>query len=184
MLRLICWSHSCRYGFVTFRTVEEADKVRAMVSPFAFPGKRMYRNIEAGRGKLRKQGKQTKKRVAPRNMKRSNNGKLTYLHEFFFKKKRGKDTATNGSPIFGKMVIRSLRKEKKKNVSTWGWCGYVERRKELADVSSVSPSSEQRRSSDEGLTLSQQTLYGVQHIHINLTLIHVHSSFYRYADAD
>ena len=117
MLRLICWSHSCRYGFVTFRTVEEADKVRAMVSPFAFPGKRMYRNIEAGRGKLRKQGKQNKKRVAPRNMKRSNNGKLTYLHEFFLKKKRGKDTATNGSPIFGKMVIRSPRKEKKKCIN-------------------------------------------------------------------
>ena len=30
--------------------------------------------------------------------------------------------------------------------------------------------------------VSQQTLYGVQHIHINLTLIH--STFYRYADAD
>ena len=50
----------------------------------------------------------------------------------------------------------------------------------LADVSSVRPSSEQRTKSvralcsDEGLTLetSANTLYCVQHIHINLTLIH------------
>ena len=49
----------------------------------------------------------------------------------------------------------------------------------LADVSSVSPLS------DEGLILkniSQHTLYGVQHIHINLTL--KHCIFYRYVDAD
>ena len=57
--------------------------------------------------------------------------------------------------------ITSIPKDKTKNVSTWGWCGYAERRKEF---------------------VSQQTLYGVQHIHINLTLIH--SSFSRYADAD
>ena len=52
----------------------------------------------------------------------------------------------------------------------------------LADVSSVSPLSEQRAffCSDEGLTLetSANTLYGVQHIHINLTLIHC--TFYRH----
>ena len=46
----------------------------------------------------------------------------------------------------------------------------------LADVSSVSPSSEQARN------VSQHTLYGVQHIHINLTLIHC--TFYRYTDTD
>ena len=49
----------------------------------------------------------------------------------------------------------------------------------LADVSSVSPLS------DEGLILkniSQHTLYGVQHIHINLTL--KHCIFYRYVNAD
>ena len=57
----------------------------------------------------------------------------------------------------------------------------------LADVPSVSPSSEHRRRSDEGLSFnarnfSQHTLYGVQHIHINLTLIH--SALYGYANAD
>ena len=56
----------------------------------------------------------------------------------------------------------------------------------LANVSSDIPSSEQRALfSDEGLTLetlANTTLYGVQHIHINLTLIH--STFYRYANAD
>ena len=50
----------------------------------------------------------------------------------------------------------------------------------LADVSSVNPSSEQRRASARNV--SQHTLYGAQHIHINLTLIH--PTFYRYADAD
>ena len=52
----------------------------------------------------------------------------------------------------------------------------------LADVSSVSPLPPR---SDEGLTLdetSANTLYGIQHMHINLTLIH--SLFYRYAEAD
>ena len=39
----------------------------------------------------------------------------------------------------------------------------------LADVSSVSPSSEQRANAQN---VSQHTLYGLQHIHINLTLIH------------
>ena len=43
----------------------------------------------------------------------------------------------------------------------------------LADVSSISPSSQ---------NVSQHTLYGVQHIHINLTLIY--STFYCYADTD
>ena len=56
----------------------------------------------------------------------------------------------------------------------------------LADISSVSPSSEQRAElcSDEGLTLetSANTLYDVQHIHINLVLIHC--MFYCHADAD
>ena len=62
----------------------------------------------------------------------------------------------------------------------------------LADVSSICPSSEQRAKrrakralrSDEGTTLetSANTLYGVQHIHINLTLIHC--TFHRHADAD
>ena len=46
----------------------------------------------------------------------------------------------------------------------------------LADVSSLL----WRRANARNV--SQQTLYGVQHIHINLTLIQ--SSFYRYADAD
>ena len=47
----------------------------------------------------------------------------------------------------------------------------------LADVSSVSPSSEQTvfaLCSDKGLNaqnISQHTLYSIQHIHINLTLI-------------
>ena len=57
----------------------------------------------------------------------------------------------------------------------------------LADVSSVSPSSEQRAKSKEltrakARNVSQHALYGVQHIHINLTLIHC--TFYRHADAD
>ena len=56
----------------------------------------------------------------------------------------------------------------------------------LVDVSSVSPSSEQKEHScsDEGLTLetSANTLYSVQHIHINLKLID--RTFYRHADAD
>ena len=56
----------------------------------------------------------------------------------------------------------------------------------LADVSSVNPRQKPTLCSDEGLlnarNVSQQTPYGVQHIHINLTLIH--STFYRYADAD
>ena len=51
----------------------------------------------------------------------------------------------------------------------------------LADVLSVSPSSEQRLTANTR-NVSQQTLYAVQHISINLALIH--SSFYRYADAD
>ena len=51
----------------------------------------------------------------------------------------------------------------------------------LADVLSVSPSSEQRLTAN-ARNVSQQTLYAVQHIRINLALIH--SSFYRYADAD
>ena len=48
----------------------------------------------------------------------------------------------------------------------------------LADVSSNALCS------DEGLTLetSANTLYGVQHIHINLTLIHC--TFYRHVNAD
>ena len=50
----------------------------------------------------------------------------------------------------------------------------------LADVSSVSPSSEQRGANPRNV--SQHTLYGVQHIHINLTLIHC--TFYSHADAD
>ena len=41
----------------------------------------------------------------------------------------------------------------------------------LADVSSISPSSEQRRLRAKARNISQQTLYGVQHIHINLTLV-------------
>ena len=43
----------------------------------------------------------------------------------------------------------------------------------LADVSSVSPSSEQRRRAN-ARKVSHNTLfkYGVQHIHIDLTLIH------------
>ena len=40
----------------------------------------------------------------------------------------------------------------------------------LADVSSVSPSSEQRRRAN-ARNVSQHTLYGIQHIHINLVLI-------------
>ena len=58
----------------------------------------------------------------------------------------------------------------------------------LADVSSVIPSSEQRATlcSNEGLTLETSAntlkLYGVQQIHINLTLIHC--TFYHHADAD
>ena len=40
----------------------------------------------------------------------------------------------------------------------------------LADVSSVSPLSEQSFANTQNA--SQHTLYGVQHIHINLTLIH------------
>ena len=48
----------------------------------------------------------------------------------------------------------------------------------LADVSSFNPLSERR-----GLTLEMQhTLYDVQHIHINLMLIHC--TFYRHASAD
>ena len=42
--------------------------------------------------------------------------------------------------------------------------------------------SEQRRANARNV--SQHTLYGVQHIHINLTLILIHSVLYRYADAD
>ena len=45
----------------------------------------------------------------------------------------------------------------------------------LADVLSISPSSEQ----SVALT---NTLYGVQHIHINLTLIRC--TFYRHANVD
>ena len=44
----------------------------------------------------------------------------------------------------------------------------------LADVSSVSPSSEQKKKEQkkkEPRNVSQQTLYDVQHIRINLTLI-------------
>ena len=54
----------------------------------------------------------------------------------------------------------------------------------LADISSISPPSEQSLCSDEGPTLetSANTLYGVQHIHMNLTLIHC--AFYCHADAD
>ena len=54
----------------------------------------------------------------------------------------------------------------------------------LADVSSVSPSSEQaslyRRANAQNV--SQRTLFGAQHIHINLTLIHC--TLYRHADGD
>ena len=50
----------------------------------------------------------------------------------------------------------------------------------LADVSSISPLSEQRWANARNV--SQLNLYGVQHIHINLTLIH--STLTRYADAD
>ena len=39
----------------------------------------------------------------------------------------------------------------------------------LADISSISPSSEQRANARN---ISQHTLYGIQHIHTNLTLIH------------
>ena len=46
----------------------------------------------------------------------------------------------------------------------------------LADVSSVSDSSEQN-----ARNVSQHKRYGVQHIHIKLTLIHC--AFYRHADA-
>ena len=44
----------------------------------------------------------------------------------------------------------------------------------LADISSISPLSGKELCSDEGLTsnLSANTPYGVQHIHINITLIH------------
>ena len=51
----------------------------------------------------------------------------------------------------------------------------------LADVSSVSPLSEQRQRAN-ARNVSQHTLYGVQHIHINLTLIHC--TFYRHANTD
>ena len=50
----------------------------------------------------------------------------------------------------------------------------------LADVSSVSRTLLWRRANAQNV--SQRTLYGVQHIHINLTLIHWR--FYRHADAD
>ena len=49
----------------------------------------------------------------------------------------------------------------------------------LADVSIVSPSLSRRANARN---VSQQTLYSVQHIHINHTLIHC--TFYRHADAD
>ena len=49
----------------------------------------------------------------------------------------------------------------------------------LADVWTVSPSSEQRALCSRNI--SQHTLYGVQHIHINLMLIHF--TVYRHADA-
>ena len=52
----------------------------------------------------------------------------------------------------------------------------------LADVSSVSPSSEQRLRVN-ARNVSQHTLYGVQHIHINLYTL-IHCAFYRHADAD
>ena len=52
----------------------------------------------------------------------------------------------------------------------------------LTDVSSVSPSSEQRARRANALKTSANTLCGVQHIHINLTLIHC--TLYRHADAD
>ena len=51
----------------------------------------------------------------------------------------------------------------------------------LADISSISPSSEQRRRAN-AQKVSQHTLYSVQHLHINLSLIHC--TFYRHADAD
>ena len=51
----------------------------------------------------------------------------------------------------------------------------------LADVSNISPSSEQKGRVN-ARNVSQHTLYGVQHIHINLALIHC--TFYSYADAD
>ena len=56
----------------------------------------------------------------------------------------------------------------------------------LADVSSVSPSSEPLletlETSANARNVSQHTLYGVQRIHINFTFIH--RTFYLYADAD
>ena len=44
-----------------------------------------------------------------------------------------------------------------------------------ADISSISPSLEQKKGSDEGLTLKKSvkiTLHSVQHTHINSQLIH------------
>ena len=52
----------------------------------------------------------------------------------------------------------------------------------LADASSVSPLSEQLELWCQSQSWSQHTLYGIQHIHTNLTLIH--STFYHHADAD
>ena len=65
----------------------------------------------------------------------------------------------------------------------WCWRGYMLNaiKNVLADISSVSPLSEQRRRAN-ARNVSQHTLYGIQHIHINLTLIHC--TFYRHADAD
>ena len=42
----------------------------------------------------------------------------------------------------------------------------------LADVSSVGPSSEQRQRANARNVSQQTPAFGVQHIHINLTLIH------------
>ena len=55
----------------------------------------------------------------------------------------------------------------------------------LADVLSISPSSEQTYLlwwRANARNVSQHTLHGIQHIHINLTLIHC--TFYRHTDAD
>ena len=54
----------------------------------------------------------------------------------------------------------------------------------LAHVLNMSPSSEQRAESlrANAQNVSQHTLYGDQHIHINLMLIHC--TFYRHTYAD
>ena len=51
----------------------------------------------------------------------------------------------------------------------------------LANVLSISPLSEQRRRANTR-NVSQHTIYGIQHIHINLTLIN--STFYFHTATD